>query len=92
MLDPKGKADGLSVSVQVALGGWRQWPGDIFQWLRVWKMPGMLPNAAWVREDGKGGYEWRASLPDDRHSGGWQVAKTGQEARDAADDWLMARA
>lgn len=88
MLDPKGKADSLTMTIVVSLGGWRQWPGDTFQWLRTWNLPGYVSNAAWVREDGKGAYEWCAFMPANSRSG-WRRAETGEEGRDKADEWLI---
>ena len=90
MLNPNGKADGLYMPMLVALGGWKQWPGEIYEWLRVWCFPGSKPNAARVREDGKGGYEWWACMPDGRDSK-WQPCENGQAGRNAADEWLMAQ-
>lgn len=94
--DTKGKADGLEVTVNMKLGEWRHWPGDIVQYLRVWQEH-FLPTAAWVRKNSKGThYDWCAWSPDNssggRVSSGWRSAETDKEARDAADDWLIANA
>lgn len=90
MCDLKGKADSLEILMRVELGNWchERCRLDTFQWFRVWLMPGDQPEAAWVRENGKGGYEWIAYSPSGTHSG-WQPATLDQEGRDAADDWLL---